>query len=288
MYGYIYKTTNLINGKVYIGQHKHSDFDKNYYGSGKILTSAIKKYGRKNFKCELVECCHTKQEMDNKEKYWIAFYSKTNNCYNITKGGEGRAAPLSQESRIKLSKSLTGRKISQETRNNMSAAHKGIPVSKESREKISKALKGRSLSKEHREKLSKSHIGNKNPHSEEWKMKVSQANKGKKRTEQTKQRMSASMSGSNHPNYGKHLSQETKNRISQANQISHKKFCKRVIQIDYNTKQIIAEFPSIKEAERKTGIKSTYISQICSGKFKQCFGYSWCYVEEKEEDNGTN
>lgn len=101
MYGYIYKTTNLINGRIYIGQHKHDKWDNKYYGSGKILISAIKKYGIKNFKCELIECCETKQEMNNREKYWIKFYSKTNNCYNITEGGEGRTAPHSQEAEAK-------------------------------------------------------------------------------------------------------------------------------------------------------------------------------------------
>jgi hypothetical protein len=55
-----------------------------------------------------------------------------------------------------------------------------------------------------------------------------------------------------------------------------------VRQIDVATQQVVAIYPSMGEAERKTGIKSSYISQICSGKFKQCFGYSWCYVEEKE------
>lgn len=45
MYGYIYQTTNLINGKVYIGQHMSESFDANYYGSGKWLKRAIAKYG---------------------------------------------------------------------------------------------------------------------------------------------------------------------------------------------------------------------------------------------------
>lgn len=55
---------------------------------------------------------------------------------------------------------------------------------------------------------------------------------------------------------------------------------RKVNQIDYITGKIIAVFDSIREAERKTGINSSYICQICKGKFKQCFGFSWCYVEE--------
>ena len=45
MYGYIYKTTNLINGKIYIGQHKSEEYDSSYYGSGKLIRRAIEKYG---------------------------------------------------------------------------------------------------------------------------------------------------------------------------------------------------------------------------------------------------
>ena len=58
---------------------------------------------------------------------------------------------------------------------------------------------------------------------------------------------------------------------------------RKVKQIDIVTQQVVAVFDSIREAERQTGIKSSYISQICKGKFKQCFGYTWCYVEELGE-----
>ena len=64
MYGYIYKTTNNINGKIYIGQHKSNIFDSNYKGSGVRLADAIKKYGKDNFSVELLVECQSKQEMD--------------------------------------------------------------------------------------------------------------------------------------------------------------------------------------------------------------------------------
>ena len=50
MYGYIYETTNLINGKKYIGQHVSETFDKDYYGSGKAFLNALRKNGKENFK----------------------------------------------------------------------------------------------------------------------------------------------------------------------------------------------------------------------------------------------
>ena len=63
MYGFIYITTNLINGKQYIGQHK-GDGNDNYLGSGDEIKLAIKKYGKKNFKRETICVAKTKEELD--------------------------------------------------------------------------------------------------------------------------------------------------------------------------------------------------------------------------------
>lgn len=91
MYGYIYKTTNIINGKIYIGQHKSNNFLKEHYyiGSGKLLKIAIQKYGKENFKCELLEECDSKELLDIREKYWITYYNSTDKeiGYNISSGG---------------------------------------------------------------------------------------------------------------------------------------------------------------------------------------------------------
>lgn len=69
MYGYIYKITNLITDKIYIGQHIGEEFDKKYFGSGKLLKDAIKKYSKKNFKKEILEFCQTEEELNEREKY---------------------------------------------------------------------------------------------------------------------------------------------------------------------------------------------------------------------------
>lgn len=92
MYGYIYKTTNKINNKIYIGQHKRVKFDESYFGSGRLLKKTIKKYGKENFKCEIIEWCENQNQLDEREKYWIEFYSSTNiqKGYNITQGGQSR------------------------------------------------------------------------------------------------------------------------------------------------------------------------------------------------------
>jgi group I intron endonuclease len=80
----IYKTTNLINGKFYIGQDSKNN--PNYLGSGMLLNAAIKKYGRLNFHKDIIEHCATKQILNEREIFWI---TKLNPIYNIAKGGNG-------------------------------------------------------------------------------------------------------------------------------------------------------------------------------------------------------
>lgn len=84
----IYKTTNLITGKIYIGKAKVDN--PLYLGSGTKLAHAIKKYGRGSFKREILEECDDR-EVDNREIFWISHFNSTNRNigYNITNGGAG-------------------------------------------------------------------------------------------------------------------------------------------------------------------------------------------------------
>ena len=86
---YIYKITNKNNGKIYIGQT--SKTDDNYMGSGKIIIKAIKKYGKEFFMKEIIDTGYEKEIINEKEKYWIAFYKSTdrNIGYNVSIGGNG-------------------------------------------------------------------------------------------------------------------------------------------------------------------------------------------------------
>jgi hypothetical protein len=85
----IYKTTNLITGKIYIGQDSKND--PNYYGGGLKLKHAIKKYGKENFEKILIEYCTSYELLNSREKYWISQYDSTNPSigYNIDIGGNG-------------------------------------------------------------------------------------------------------------------------------------------------------------------------------------------------------
>lgn len=148
----IYKTTCLINGKVYIGQSKHN---KPYYlGSGKLILKAIRKYGKHNFQNGDI----SKDDLDNLEIYFINEYKSNdrNIGYNIESGGFGNT----DEQNKRISKSLMGRKLSEETK-----------------KKISEIRKGKKLSEETKNNMSYSRIGNKNrlgkKHTDDDKSKIS-------------------------------------------------------------------------------------------------------------------
>ncbi|MCF8339591.1 MAG: GIY-YIG nuclease family protein [Chitinophagaceae bacterium] len=110
----IYKITNLINGKIYIGKDTVSD--KNYYGSGLLIKRSINKHGIENFKKEILEECDNNDELCVREKYWIEKYNSTNSQigYNISKGGDGGDTisnnPNKEEIRLKISNIRKGKK----------------------------------------------------------------------------------------------------------------------------------------------------------------------------------
>lgn len=89
---FIYLTINLINNKKYVGKH-YGSLEDNYLGSGSILKNAIKKYGKENFKREILEIVNSEKELDIAEKKWIKFFNaddKNNlNFYNLHEGGTG-------------------------------------------------------------------------------------------------------------------------------------------------------------------------------------------------------
>ena len=60
---YIYKTTNLINGKYYFGMHCTDNLNDGYIGSGTQLKRSIIKHGKENFKTEILEFLPTKEEL---------------------------------------------------------------------------------------------------------------------------------------------------------------------------------------------------------------------------------
>ena len=90
MYYTIYKITNQINGKFYIGSHKTKDLNDDYMGSGKYLRVAQEKYGIENFKKEILFIYDNPDDMFNKEKEIVSEdFLATENTYNLKQGGFG-------------------------------------------------------------------------------------------------------------------------------------------------------------------------------------------------------
>ena len=111
MYGYVYKTTNLINHKIYVGQHTATHFDASYYGSGRYLLNALNKYGKENFEVVLLEECEDKHSLNNQERDWISLFNSQDHSigYNISSGGDGGDvySGLSEEDKQEVSRKLS-------------------------------------------------------------------------------------------------------------------------------------------------------------------------------------
>lgn len=115
--GYIYKITNKINGKVYIGQtrksikqrwneHKSTSKSPNKQGYNYPLYRAFRKYGIENFEIEEIEKCFF-EKLNEREIYWINYYNSYKKGYNQTLGGDGSSTlSLNEQEVIKKYKEL--------------------------------------------------------------------------------------------------------------------------------------------------------------------------------------
>lgn len=173
MYGYIYLTTNLVNGHKYVGKHKSLEFDLSYKGSGKLISRAFEKYGFDNFKVEILKECDSLEDLNQSE---IVEISKRNaqessEYYNIASGGEGWSSHWSSPGyKEEFSKKFSG------SGNPFYGKHH----TEESKEKRNMTMKERyENDPEHKRKISECQIGK--HHSEETRAKISESvSKGKK------------------------------------------------------------------------------------------------------------
>lgn len=140
MYYTIYQTTNLINGKIYIGQHKTKIINDDYLGSGVELKEEIEKYGRENFKKEILFVFDTLDEMKQKEHELVTVeFCLREDTYNRALGGGGGLGKhISPETIRKISQANLGKKLSAETRAKISLARMSKPKSEETRKRMSK------------------------------------------------------------------------------------------------------------------------------------------------------
>lgn len=155
----IYKTTNKLNGKFYIGKHETKNLNDSYYGSGKAIKEAIRKYGIENFEKELLFIFDNENDMNLKEKELITEeFINRKDTYNLGIGGEGGAhfkgKKHSDESIKKRTASRKNNILSDESRRKMSEAGKKRIFTEETRKKISEKARLRKQTEETKKKLS--------------------------------------------------------------------------------------------------------------------------------------
>jgi hypothetical protein len=172
MFFIIYKITNMLNDRIYIGAHKTSNLEDEYMGSGNKIRAAIKKHGLRNFKREILSFHDSELEMYAEEARLVTaeFIKETSN-YNITPGG-------------KIPPNWTGRKRGKKTPEHIARwkeSRKDYTHSEETKMKIGEVWKGRKHSEESKQKMKKP----KPPRSEEHSKNISIAKTGKKRPERS-------------------------------------------------------------------------------------------------------
>ena len=190
MYGYIYKSKNLVNNRIYIGKKKSSHFIPDYFGSGIVLKQALKLYGKTSFKVELLAWAIDLKSINLLERYYIDFFKKSsedNLLYNISPGGDGGALRgsgfrLSNTTIQKIKAAKQGHIVSEETKKKLRSYNLGRHLSKETKLKMSLTHKNRwnSLCAEDLSKISSKFTGSQNPfygkkHKKESKLKMSLA-----------------------------------------------------------------------------------------------------------------
>lgn len=182
MHFYTYRTTNLINGKYYIGVHASKrEIDPFYLGSGQNIKRAIKKYGVESFSLEILKRHLTIAEAFEHEKELLTEEVLNDPmCYNMNPGGKGGSgsnhikdmtwhkSPKSEKTKRKISETLMGKshitaegrkRCSEASKGNSNALGKHWKLSSETRQRISQARMGIQFSDEHKKNISRGRSG---------------------------------------------------------------------------------------------------------------------------------
>ena len=249
--GYIYKITNNLNQKLYIGlttktrptdrfsQHRYLAMHPEQEASESYLHKAMRVDGINNFSFEVIEEC-SNDKLEEREQYWIAYYhtyikDPLCNGYNLTKGGEGTIG----FSRIQ----------SEEEKQHKS--EKMIQYYKEHPEKIEEARQ-RTL---------------KLWDDEEYRKRVTESNK------KFYEEHPDILKGENNPMYGKKHTEEALAKIK-AHAATRKQ---KIAQLDKDTLEIIQVFDGIKDAEKALGVSHGWLSKA-TRQGKVAYGFRWKFL----------
>lgn len=263
--GFIYKITNKITGKCYIGETNRDDPEKrwkqhiNTINKNKgcpALKDAVKKHGIENFKFEIIIICFDEDRFRYEKEYIQKYNSIVPNGYNILPGGLGGAGFKGKKhTEESIKKMVEGGKKFRENNPNHFETY---------REKLKESMKKVNIS---------SAIRN----SEKWQ----------------KAKQEGRLGGRAHKD-GK-LSDETKDKIKQSvnkyyenNSIEKhreamaKSKGRRVVQYTKDN-TFVKEYVSMSDAGRTSGVKASNIQHVLAGRAKTAGGYVWKYVDDKKE-----
>lgn len=248
----IYCIENLLDGKCYYGQS--SDIRRRFRDHLKHLVKgvhdnsrlqhAFNKYGSEAFEMRIIQLLPI-ADLNGAEQALLDAYAGKEHCYNIMRSVEKtfRGRRHSSEALEKMSQTWFGK--------GENHVNYGKHLGQDVRQKISEAHKGKVLSEETKKKLSVLNSGEKHPLFDK--------------------------KGSEHPAYGHKWSEETRAKMKPVIQQQQTE----VIQYDRTTGMIQAEFSSLKEVEKITGVKYQSISRCCRGIRPTAGGFVWKYKEVK-------
>jgi group I intron endonuclease len=272
---YIYKITCTENNKVYIGQtcnikrrlyeHRYALKHNKHYCEH--LQNCYNKYGKKNFKFEIIEDA-TETNVDEKERFWIEHYNSNDKMFGFnSESGGNKNKQLSNEHRMKISLKVAGRNnpMYGVCRKGKDAPFYGKNLSDEAKEILS--IKAKKRYKTHSKYIN----------SEEAIIKRSISNTGKKRTDEFCNRMSEiakERTGEKNPFYGKKHTEETKRKISEANKggTGGGKSNKKILAINIDTGEQIL-YNSKTEASKNGFPSRMLINKVINGEYKQYNGH---------------
>lgn len=290
----VYVHTNKINGKMYVGQTIYGDNPNKRWANGcgykfcTLFWRSIEKYGWDNFEHEIIASNLTLEEANHFEELLIKQLNTMDPMYgyNLRSGGENNY--LSDEIKKKIGMANSGHIMSEEQKQKLREARTGIRLSDEHRQKISESLKGeknpnydKQMSDEQKRKLSDAHKG-KNAGKNHYFY-------GKHHTEETKEKIRQASIGRKHSdeskrkisNANKNPSEETKRKMSEARKGDKNFKARKVVQLDKDG-NFVREWSCMALAADECNISKSLICWCCKHKphCKTAGGFQWLYAEE--------
>lgn len=215
----IYKLSNKINGKIYVGQTWKSLHSRWKNGAGYknciYLERAINKYGANNFTYEILTVCGTQKTADYWETYFIDRYHSLDRKigYNIKSGGS--TGKLSDETKKKLSDANIGKILTDEHKNKIGISNTGKKRSNKQNKDASERAKQNGITPPFN-----------GPHSAEARSKISEFMKNRIVSQETRQLLSIVNSGENNPRYGHYILSDRQMQEICSSELSSRKLAK--------------------------------------------------------------